>query len=74
MTLNPSRRVRAVIYIITLTVTPLVAYLRAKGFIGDLEVALWGNEVTAAGTLALVNTRASETPPPDTRPIRKAAG
>lgn len=53
--LKPSRRTRAIVYIVTLVGTPFVFYLHAKGFIGQLEVNLWGAEITAAGTLALVN-------------------
>lgn len=52
MVLNPSRRVRAALYVLTLLGTPVVVYLQAKGLIGDLELGLWGAEVTAVSTIA----------------------
>lgn len=56
MTLNPPRRVRAVLYVITLVGTPIAAYLKFKGYIGDAELALWGSEVTVVTGLAALNT------------------
>jgi len=53
--LNPPRRVRVVTYIVTAIGTPLVAYLQAKGVIGDLEVILWSAEVAVVGGLAAFN-------------------
>lgn len=70
-TLNPPRKVRAGIYLFTLVGSPFVLYARAKGWIGDLELTLWGAEIAATQTLSLVNTRASETPPPDRTPVKK---
>jgi hypothetical protein len=58
MTLNPPRKVRAAIYVANLIGTPVVAYLLAKGYIGNLELSLWGAEATAAFALAGLNTPA----------------
>lgn len=62
MNVNPPRRVRLGIYVVTLFGTPLVAYLNARGIVGDLEVALWSAEVAVATGLAALNT--STTPAP----------
>ena len=56
MTLNPPRKIRAAIYIFTALGAPIVSYLLAKGVIGELEMALWSAEVTAATALAFANT------------------
>lgn len=56
MNLNPPRRFRAGAYIITAVGTPVVAYLQAKGIIGDLEVILWSAEVAVVSGLAALNT------------------
>lgn len=56
MTLNPPRRVRALLYVLTAVGTPVAAYLKFKGYIGDEELALWGAEVTVVNTLAALNT------------------
>jgi hypothetical protein len=55
MTLNPPSRVRAVLYILTGLGTPLVAYLAAKGIVGDLEVTLWSAEVAVVSGMAALN-------------------
>lgn len=55
MRFNPPSRVRAAIYIITALGTPLVAYLVAKGTIGELELNLWAAEVTAVNIMAGLN-------------------
>lgn len=55
MSLNPPYKVRAVLYILTALGTPLVAYLSAKGLIGNLEVALWSAEVTVVNIMASLN-------------------
>lgn len=60
MTLNPPRRIRAVIYVANMLGTPVIAYALAKGWIGTLEVGLWSGEVTAAFALAGLNTPAAE--------------
>ena len=58
MTINPPRRVRVLLYLLTVIGTPLVAYLNAKGVIGDLEVILWSAEVAVVGGLAALNVDA----------------
>lgn len=60
MTLNPPRRVRAALYVLTAVGTPVVVYLQAKGIVGDLELVLWGAEVTVVNGLAALNTSPSE--------------
>ena len=57
MQVNLPPKVRKAIYVVTLVGTPLVVYAKAKGYIGDLEVALWGAEVTAVSALAALNTK-----------------
>lgn len=59
MPLNPPRRVRAALYVLTMVGTPLAAYLKFKGLIGDPELALWGAEVTIVSALAGLNTTPS---------------
>lgn len=49
-------KVRTAIYITTGLLTPVVIYLLAKGFIGSLEMTLWGAEVTFVMGLAGFNT------------------
>jgi hypothetical protein len=56
MKFNPPARVRAAAYILTAVGTPLVAYLLAKGIIGELEMNLWAAEVTAVMAMAGLNT------------------
>lgn len=56
MTLNPPRRVRAAIYLANLFGAPVVAYAFAKGWIGELEVTLYGSEAAAAFLMAGLNT------------------
>ncbi len=58
MRINPPRRVRAALYVLTAIGTPIAAYLKLKGYIGDPELALWGAEVTVVNTLAALNTPA----------------
>lgn len=55
MKFNPSSQVRAALYVLTGLGTPLVAYLAAKGIVGDLEVSLWSAEVTVVSALAALN-------------------
>ena len=57
MKLNPSRRVRAALYLVTALGTPVVVYLQAKGVIGDLELILWSAEVTVVNGIAALNTQ-----------------
>lgn len=56
MTLNPPRRVRAALYVLTAVGTPVVAYLNVKGILGDPEMVLWAAEVTVVNGLAALNT------------------
>jgi len=55
MNINLPYRVRLTIYLFTLLMSPVVGYLKVKGFIGDVEVALWTAEVTAVSALAAIN-------------------
>ena len=56
MTLNVPYKIRAILYLITALGTPIVTYLLAKNIIGDLEMALWGAEVTVVSAIAALNT------------------
>jgi hypothetical protein len=56
MTLNVPYKIRAGLYILTALGTPLIAYLAAKNYIGDLEVVLWSAEVTVVSAMAALNT------------------
>ena len=47
---------RRAIYAATAIGTPVVVYARAKGWIGDHELALWGAEGTAGSGLAGIKT------------------
>lgn len=60
MNFNPPRRVRALLYLLTALGTPLAAYLKVKGYIGDEELALWAAEVTVVNGIAALNTAPSE--------------
>lgn len=60
MNLNPPTRVRQATYVLTALLTPVVAYLAAKGIIGDLEVALWSAEVAVVTLMAGINTGAPD--------------
>lgn len=48
-------KVRLGAYIFTAVATPVVVYAQAKGWIGDLEMTLWGAEVTVVAALAGFN-------------------
>lgn len=64
MNLNLPNKVRAALYVLTALGTPIVAYLFAKGFIGEIEVALWAAEVTAVNAMAALNvSKQANTPP-----------
>jgi hypothetical protein len=58
MRINLSRRHRLAIYVLNVIGTPVIVYAKAKGWIGDLEVALWSAEVAAAFALAGLNVSA----------------
>lgn len=60
MKVNLPAKVRLGLYVLTLLGTPLVAYLKLRGFITDLEVGLWAAEVTAVSSLAALNTDVKE--------------
>lgn len=55
MRVNLPRRWRLALYVINAIGTPVVVYAKAKGWIGDLEVALWSAEVAAVFALAGLN-------------------
>lgn len=56
MTFNLPYKVRAALYVATSVFTPVVAYLFAKEYIGELEVGLWSAEVAVVTALAAFNT------------------
>lgn len=60
MNLNPPRRIRAALYVLTAVGTPVVAYLNVKGILGDPEMVLWAAEVTVVNGLAALNTPSPE--------------
>lgn len=55
MQVNLPIQVRLALYIFTAIASPVVAYLLAKGYIGELEMLLWSTEVTAVSALAAFN-------------------
>lgn len=55
MKINLPYQVRAALYILTAIGTPVVAYLLAKGIIGELEMSLWAAEVTVVTAMAALN-------------------
>lgn len=57
MTINIPYKIRAGLYVFTMIGSPIVAYLAAKTYIGDLEVGLWLAEVTVISALAAFNTK-----------------
>lgn len=60
--MNISARTRQIIYVVTAIGTPVVAWLNARGWIGDLEAGLWSAEVAVVGGLAAV--KAADPAPP----------
>ena len=56
MQINLPPKVRLALYVLTALGTPVVAYLFAKGHLGELEVALWSAEVSVVSVLAAFNT------------------
>lgn len=60
MKLNLPNKVRAALYVFTAVGTPVVTYLFAKDIIGELELALWGAEVTVISVMASLNVKADE--------------
>lgn len=55
MNINLPYKVRLVIYLFTVIMSPVVGYLKVKGYIGDVELGLWTAEVTAVSALAAIN-------------------
>lgn len=55
MKFNLPPKIRATLYVVTAIGTPIVAYLLAKGYIGELEVGLWSAEVTVVNAMAALN-------------------
>ena len=55
MEVNLPSKVRLSLYIFTAVAGPVVTYLLAKGYIGELEMALWAAETTAVTALAAFN-------------------
>lgn len=60
MKINLSPAIRVTLYVLTLLGAPVVVYLRARDIIGDLELTLWGAEVTAVSALAAFNVPTSD--------------
>lgn len=60
MKLNLPNKVRAALYIFTAVGTPIVSYLFAKEVIGELELALWGAEVTVISVMASLNVSSTK--------------
>lgn len=55
MRMNPPRLARLIVYGVNALGSPVVAYCLARGWIGEMELALWSAEVTAAFALAGLN-------------------
>jgi hypothetical protein len=60
MQINPPHQVRVALYVLTALLSPVMVYLMAKGYIGTLEMALWGSEVTAVSLMAGFNVSLPE--------------
>lgn len=60
MTLNIPYRIRAGLYVFTALSAPVVAYLLAKGIIGEIELGLYGGLITAVNSMAALNTGPKE--------------
>ena len=59
MTVNLPPKLRLSLYIATGVLSPVVAYLLAKGLIGQLEMSLWLAEVSFISLLAAFNVKES---------------
>lgn len=59
MNFNLPYKLRAALYVLTAVGTPVIAYLFAKGFIGDIEVTLWSAEVAVVSAIAAFNVAPS---------------
>jgi hypothetical protein len=60
MTLNVPPKIRVALYVLTALGAPFIAYVKAKHYIGDLEVTLWSGEVTVVNVLAALNVTNKE--------------
>jgi hypothetical protein len=60
MRFNLPSKVRAIIYVVTAVATPVVTYLFAKAYIGELEVTLFAALVTAVNAMAALNVQNPE--------------
>lgn len=60
MRVNLPDRVRVALYVLTALGTPVVAYLFAKHYIGELEVTLWSAEVAVVTAMAALNVSVSD--------------
>lgn len=60
MNLTLPSKVRAGLYVLTALGSPVMAYLLAKGVIGELELSLWSGLVTAVGSMAALNVNKKE--------------
>lgn len=58
--MNPSPRIRLIIYIVSGVGTIISAYLRAKGLIGDAEQVAWAAFVVFANGLSAANVDTSK--------------
>ena len=55
MRFNLPAKARVIIYILTALGAPVMAYLFAKGIVGELEVGLFSALVTAVNGMAALN-------------------
>lgn len=55
MTITMPLWLRTVLYVAATLGTPVVAYARGHGWIGDAEVELWSAEVAAAGITSIIH-------------------
>jgi hypothetical protein len=65
MKVNTWPAIRVGVYVLNLLGAPVVVYLRAKGVIGDLELTLWGAEVSAMSAMAGLNVPNADDAPAD---------
>lgn len=60
MRVNLPDKARVAIYVLTALGTPVIGYLLTKGYIGELEVTLWGGLVTAVNSMAALNVTVND--------------
>lgn len=63
MNLNPSRPVRAVLYLVATLATPTVLWASSTGRIDDPLTILLGSYIAIVSGLATANTVGSDAPP-----------